>query len=93
MKEKNNGKNKREVFTKNEKKGIIKLQYNLFIANNNKKKLQRKGFFMKKAKEIVVNELTEELNWKEKLIVNVFNKTFNKVVNLVRINTVNKMIM
>ncbi len=86
-------KNKKEkkVFTKNEEKGIIRLQYNLFIANN--KNLQRKGFCMKKAKEIVVNELTEELNWKEKLIVNVFNKTFNKVVNLVRINTVNKMIM
>lgn len=85
-------KNKKEkkVFTKNEEKGIIILQYNLFIANN--KNLQRKGFFMKEAKEIVVNELTEELNWKEKLIVNVFNKTFNKVVNLVRINTVNKMI-
>jgi hypothetical protein len=85
-------KNKKEkkVFTKNEEKGIIRLQYNLFIANN--KNLQRKGFFMKEAKEIVVNELTEELNWKEKLIVNVFNKTFNKVVNLVRINTVNKMI-
>ena len=85
-------KNKKEkkVFTKNEEKGIIRLQYNLFIANN--KKLQRKGFFMKEAKEIVVNELTEELNWKEKLIVKVFNKTFNKVVNLVRINTVNKMI-
>lgn len=86
-------KNKKEkkVFTKNEEKGIIRLQYNLFIANN--KNLQRKGFFMKEAKEIVVNELTEELNWKEKLIVNVFNKTFNKVVNLVRINTVNKMII
>lgn len=85
-------KNKKEkkVFTKNEEKGIIRLQYNLFIANN--KNLQRKGFFMKEAKEIVVNELTEELNWKEKLIVNVFNKTFNKVVNLIRINTVNKMI-
>ena len=85
-------KNKKEkkVFTKNEEKGIIRLQYNLFIANN--KNLQMKGFFMKEAKEIVVNELTEELNWKEKLIVKVFNKTFNKVVNLVRINTVNKMI-
>ena len=85
-------KNKKEkkVFTKNEEKGIIRLQYNLFIANN--KNLQRKGFFMKEAKEIVVNELTEELNWKEKLSVKVFNKTFNKVVNLVRINTVNKMI-
>ena len=83
-------KNEKKVFTKNEEKGIIRLQYNLFIANN--KNLQRKGFFMKEAKEIVVNELTEELNWKEKLIVNVFNKTFNKVVNLVRINTVNKMI-
>ena len=55
-------KNKKEkkVFTKNEEKGIIRLQYNLFIANN--KNLQRKGFFMKEAKEIVVNELTEELN-------------------------------
>lgn len=85
-------KNKKEkkVFTKNEEKGIIRLQYNLFIANN--KNLQRKGFFMKETKEIVVNELTEELNWKEKLIVKAFNKTFNKVVNLVRINTVNKMI-
>ena len=85
-------KNKKEkkVFTKNQEKGIIRLQYNLFIANN--KNLQRKGFFMKEAKEIVVNELTEELNWKEKLIVKVFNKTFNKVVNLVRINTINKMI-
>ena len=85
----------KKIFTKNKEKGIIELQSNLFTANN--KNLQRKGFFMKNAKEIVVNkltnELTEELNWKEKLIVKVFNKTFNKVVNLVRINTVNKMIM
>ena len=33
---------KKKGIYKNEEKGIIRLQYNLFIANN--KNLQRKGF-------------------------------------------------
>ena len=41
---------------------------------------------------VVENEIIKELNWKEKIIVMIFNRVFNKVTNLVRINTVNKMI-
>ncbi len=43
-------------------------------------------------KDVVKNEVIKELNWKEKIIVKIFNKTFNKVANLVRINTVNQML-
>lgn len=39
--------------------------------------------------DVVLNEVIKELNWKEKTIVMIFNKTFNKIANLVRINTVN----
>ena len=85
--EEKNGK----IFTKNDEKDIIDKKYNLFAANN-KKYLQRKGLFMKNTKEIILDEVTKELNWKEKIIVKIFNKTFNKVANLVRINTVNQMI-
>jgi len=80
-----------KIFTKNDGKDIIGKKYNLFTANN-KKYLQRKGLFMKNTKEITLNEVMNELNWKEKIIVRIFNKTFNKVANLIRINIVNKML-
>lgn len=38
------------------------------------------------------NEVMKELTWKEKIIVKIFNKTFNKVANLIRINIVNQML-
>ena len=41
---------------------------------------------------VVENEIIKELNWREKIIVKLFAKTFNKVANLIRINTVNKLI-
>ena len=41
---------------------------------------------------VVENEIVKELNWKEKIIIKIFNKTFNKVSNLVRVNIVNQMI-
>ena len=41
---------------------------------------------------VVENEIVKELNWKEKIIVKVFNKTFKKVADLVRINIVNRLI-
>ena len=47
---------------------------------------------MKNTKDITLNEVMNELNWKEKIIVRIFNKTFNKVANLIRINIVNKML-
>ena len=34
----------------------------------------------------------KELNWKEKIIVKVFTKTFNKVYNIARIKTVNMLL-
>lgn len=79
------------VFTKNMEKGIIGKKYNFFTANN-KEYLQRKGLSMKETKEITLNEVMKEINWKEKIIIKVFSKTFNKVANLVRINIVNQMI-
>lgn len=41
---------------------------------------------------MVKNEIIKELNLREKIIVKLFAKTFNKVANLIRINTVNKLI-
>lgn len=41
---------------------------------------------------VVENEIIKELNLREKIIVKLFAKTFNKVANLIRINTVNKLI-
>lgn len=34
----------------------------------------------------------KELNWKEKIVVKLFAKTFMKVYNFVRINVVNELI-
>lgn len=34
----------------------------------------------------------KELNWKEKIVVKLFTKTFKKVYNITRINIVNKLI-
>lgn len=38
------------------------------------------------------NVVIRELNWKEKIIVKVFKKTFKKVYNIARICTVNNLI-
>lgn len=37
-------------------------------------------------------DVVKELNFVEKIIVKVFTKTFNKVYNITRINTINKII-
>lgn len=39
--------------------------------------------------DVVKNEVIKELNWKEKIIIKVFTKTFNKVYNISRINSIN----
>lgn len=36
-------------------------------------------------------EIVKELNWKEKIILKIFKKTFFKVYNIVRISIVNKL--
>ena len=43
-------------------------------------------------KDVAVNEIVKELNWKERIIVRIFRKTFIKVVNVARIKIINKML-
>lgn len=43
-------------------------------------------------KDVVVNEIMKELNWKERIVVRIFRKTFIKVVNVARIKIINKML-
>nr|DAR36282.1 MAG TPA: hypothetical protein [Caudoviricetes sp.] len=40
----------------------------------------------------IVKEIRKDLNWKEKIIVKIFTKTFIKVSNISRIKTINYMI-
>ena len=41
---------------------------------------------------VVENEIMEELNWKERIVVKLFAKTFEKVYNKCRIKIVNSII-
>ena len=41
---------------------------------------------------VVENEVIKELNWKEKIIVKLFAKTFDKVYNKCRIKIVNSIL-
>lgn len=43
-------------------------------------------------KDVVEDEIMKELNWKEKIIVKVFAKTFEKVCTVCRIKTVNSIL-
>ena len=43
-------------------------------------------------KDVVENEIIKELNWKEKIIVKVFAKTFNKISNMTRILIINQIL-
>lgn len=39
-----------------------------------------------------MEEIVKELNWKERIIVKLFRRTFNKVSNLVRIDIINSIL-
>lgn len=41
---------------------------------------------------IVEDEIMKELNWKERIIVKLFAKTFEKVYNVCRIKIINSLI-
>lgn len=43
-------------------------------------------------KDVILNEVIKELDWKERIIVRVFRKNFIKVVNVARIKIINKML-
>lgn len=42
-------------------------------------------------KEVVENEIIKKLNWKERIVVKIFRKTFSKSCNIIRINVINKL--
>ncbi len=44
-------------------------------------------------KRAILNEITNELNWRERIVVNIFTKTFTKVYNIGRIKIVNSVLM
>ena len=43
-------------------------------------------------KDVVLDELKKELNWKERIVLKLFTRLMKKVYNISRINTVNKFI-
>lgn len=43
-------------------------------------------------KDIVENEIKKELNFKERIILKLFKKTFVKVYNIVRIHIINNLL-
>lgn len=43
-------------------------------------------------KDVILDEVKKELNWKERVVVIIFEKTFIKVYNISRIRTVNSLI-
>lgn len=43
-------------------------------------------------KDVIYNVVKNELNWKERIIVKVFTKTFIKVYNVARIGTINSIL-
>ncbi len=42
--------------------------------------------------DLVLKELKEELNWKERIILKIFRKTFSKICNTTRIIIINTML-
>ena len=54
-------------------------------------KLQKsKGVYV--IKDVVLDEIKKELNWKERIVLKLFKRLMKKVYNISRINTVNKFI-
>ena len=90
-KEINNNKKLEKLFTKNKIIIIMKKNYNPLKVNC-KSIYEREGLVMKKTNDIILEEIRKELNWKQKIVTKLFNKTFSKVCNLARKNTVNSML-
>lgn len=64
---------------------VDKKQYILQIETRNK------GVY--RMRNVVLDEIINELNWRERIIVNVFTVTFTKVYNISRIKIVNSVLM
>lgn len=81
----------KKIFTKEAKNTIINKKYNPLKVNY-KLIYEREGLYVKKTKDVLLKEINKELNWKEKIVIKIFKKTFCKVHNLIRISIVNKLL-
>lgn len=43
-------------------------------------------------KDVVVNEIMKELNWRERIIVSILKNTFIKVYNITRVEIFNRLL-
>ncbi len=69
-----------KIFTKNDGKDIIYNKYNLLNINNDF--YEREALLMKITEDIVLKEITKELNFVERIIVKIFSSTFIKVYKI-----------
>ena len=81
----------KKLFTREDKNIIINEKYNPLKVNF-KLIYEREGLCVNKTKDVLLNEITKELNLKEIIILKIFKKTFYKVANLTRITVVNNLI-
>jgi len=82
MKTRKKFKNKeKKVFTRGESNIIIKKDCNP-LSKDYKKIYKRGWLFMKGIKEVELEEVRKRLDWKGKIIVKVFPKTFVKIYKI-----------
>lgn len=43
-------------------------------------------------KDVVLNEIKKDLNWRERIVIHIFTRTFIKVYNITRIKLVNSIL-
>lgn len=86
---KENEKEGRKVFTRRITNDIINKDYNPLKVNYRLIYNRRDGLY--KMKNEILNEIKKDLNLKERIIVQINKKTFLKVFNKTRIETINKL--
>ena len=82
-------KDEEKVFTKRKGKDIIKKNYNPFKVNVRLIYKRRDGlYYMEKE---ILKEIKRDMNFKERIVININKKTFIKVFNKARIGIINKL--
>lgn len=79
---------KKKVFTKEKSRDTIKEKYSPLKVNYRLIYKRRDGLHMNKE---ILKEIKKDLNFKERIIVHINKKTFLKVFNKTRIDTINKL--
>ena len=51
----------------------------------------KEGFYFMK-KDAVLDEIKKDLNWKERIILTIFAKTYIKIYHITRINIINNIL-